>query len=127
MVMSDTDPIAFGPGAATAALRTTNKSLHVTFDRRELRAILEFYGQRVAEGEWRDYAIDFRQDSATFSVFRHASEAPLYRITKTPRLRTKQGLYSIVTPTGLILKRGHDLGQVLKALEKKSRKLRLIK
>ena len=31
----------------------------VTFDRRELDRILQVYGRMVADGEWRDYAIDF--------------------------------------------------------------------
>jgi len=48
----------------------------------------------VADGEWRDYAIDFLKDRAVFSVFRRASEVPaLYRIEKDPRLVRKQGMY----------------------------------
>ena len=47
-----------------------------------------------------------------------ASEIPLYRIEKQPRLARRQGAYSIVTATGLVLKRGHELGRVLGALEK---------
>ena len=40
------------------------------FDRRELRAILAFYAERVARGEWRDYAIEQQQRYAGFAVFR---------------------------------------------------------
>jgi hypothetical protein len=72
----------------------------------------------VAAGEWRDYAIDFGREKATFSAFRRASEVPLYRIEKCPRLARKQGAYSVVTATGLILKRGTDLKRVLAVLEK---------
>jgi hypothetical protein len=96
----------------------------VTFDRRELRDILNLYGRKVAEGEWRDYAIDFSRDTATFSIFRRASECPLYRIQKTPRLARKQGAFRIVTATGLVLKRGHELERVLEVLDKK---LKLVK
>jgi hypothetical protein len=91
----------------------------VTFDRNELRDILNLYGRKVAEGEWRDYAIDFSRETATFSVFRRASEFPIYRIVKTPKLARKQGAFSVVTTTGLILKRGHDLRRVLEVLDKK--------
>lgn len=91
----------------------------VTFNRKELDAILRIYGHRVAEGDWRDYAVDFLKDVAVFSVFRRSSEMPLYRIEKRPKLARKQGAYSVITPTGLILKRGHDLGQVLRVLEKR--------
>lgn len=95
----------------------------VTFDRHELRDILNLYGRKVAEGEWRDYAIDFSRDTATFSIFRRASECPLYRVEKTPKLARKQGAFSVVTANGLILKRGHELKRVLDVLD---RKLKLV-
>ena len=91
----------------------------VTFDRGELRDILNLYGRKVAEGEWRDYAIDFTREKAVFSIFRRAAEYPLYRIEKAPKLARKQGAYSVVTTTGLILKRGHDLRRVIDVLDKK--------
>lgn len=89
------------------------------FDRKEISTILTVYGRKVAEGEWRDYAIGAGRDSATFSVFRRTAEMPLYRIEKRPRLRHRQGLYSVVAATGHILKRGQDLAQVLRVLEPK--------
>ncbi|MGH2342174.1 DUF2794 domain-containing protein [Segnochrobactraceae bacterium EtOH-i3] len=95
----------------------------VSFDRRELSTILNIYGRMVALGEWRDYAIDMLRDEAVFSIFRRTSEMPLYRIVKAPRLARRQGAYSVVTTTGLILKRGPDLAQVLKVLEKKAVRL----
>jgi hypothetical protein len=93
----------------------------VSFDRRELGEILNVYGRMVAAGEWRDYAIDALKEKAVFSVFRRASEAPLYRIEKNPKFARKQGAYSVVTTTGLILKRGHDLTRVLRAIDKRLR------
>jgi hypothetical protein len=93
----------------------------VSFDRRELFEILKLYGRMVAEGEWRDYAIDHLKDRAVFSVFRRASEAPLYRIEKDPKLAQRQGAYSVVAQGGLVLKRGQDLARVLAVLEKKPR------
>ena len=95
----------------------------VTFDRPELNRILTLYGRMVAAGEWRDYAIDFLKDRAVFSVFRHASEMPLYRIEKDPRLERRQGAYSVISATGHILRRGHELDRVLGALD---RSLRLV-
>ncbi|HEY8442851.1 MAG TPA: DUF2794 domain-containing protein [Xanthobacteraceae bacterium] len=93
----------------------------VTFDRRELNRILGLYGRKVAAGEWRDYAIDFLKDRAVFSVFRRASEVPIYRIEKNPKLARRQGAYSVVSATGLILRRGHELDRVLGALDKSLR------
>ena len=91
----------------------------VSFNRRELDVILRLYGRMVADGEWRDYAIDILNDRAVFSIFRRASEMPLYRIEKDPKLARRQGAYSGVATGGMILKRGHDLAQVLRVLEKK--------
>lgn len=93
----------------------------VTFDRSELREILGLYGRKVAESEWRDYAINFTPQKAVFAVFRRSSEMPLYRIEKDPALTTRQGTYAVIVATGLILRRGNDLKRVLAALEKKPR------
>ena len=91
----------------------------VSFDRRELQTILNLYGRKVAEGEWRDYAIDFTRERAVFSIFRRASEAPLFRIEKDPRLARRQGAYAVVAVTGAILKRGQDLARVIAVLDKR--------
>jgi hypothetical protein len=104
-------------------LRTPAPAGKVTFSRRELDRILSLYGRKVAAGEWRDYAIDFLKDRAVFSVFRHASEMPLYRIEKDPRLERRQGAYSVISATGHILRRGRELDRVLGALD---RSLRLV-
>jgi len=89
----------------------------VTFSRRELNRILDLYGRKVAAGEWRDYAIDFLKDRAVFSVFRRSTEVPLYRIEKNPKLARKQGAYSVISATGLIVRRGHELDRVLRAID----------
>jgi Protein of unknown function (DUF2794) len=121
--LSELEPIQFRPRVAAGPagkshLSPTNQPPTTTFDRRELNEILALYGRKVAAGEWRDYAIDFDRDKAVFSVFRRASEMPLYRIEKQPRLARRQGAYSVITATGLVLKRGHELRRVLAALEK---------
>ncbi len=89
----------------------------VRFSRRELDRILRLYGRKVADGEWRDYAIDFLKDRAVFSVFRRASEIPIYRIEKNPKLGRRQGAFSVISATGHILRRGHELDRVLGALD----------
>jgi len=91
----------------------------VTFNRVELNRILNLYGRMVADGEWRDYAIDFLKDRAIFSIFRRASEVPIYRIEKDPRLARKQGAYSVIAANGQILRRGHDLERVLLVIDRK--------
>jgi hypothetical protein len=94
-------------------------SPHISFDRHELREILNVYGRLVASGEMRDYAIDMMREKAVFSLFRRMGEVPTYRVEKDPKLRNRQGAYSVITATGLILKRGHDLARVLSVLDKR--------
>lgn len=125
--MSETEPIVL-PLALRASgdanlSETGLRRGSIAFDRRELNQILNVYGRKVASGEWRDYAIDMLKEKAVFSVFRRASETPLYRIEKAPKLARRQGAYSVIAATGLILKRGSDLGRVLRALD---RGLRLV-
>lgn len=91
----------------------------VMWHRRELDAILSVYGRLVAQGEFKDYAIDGLRDCAVFSVFRRASEVPIYSIVKTPADANRQGQYKIVSMSGQILKRGQDLKQVMKVFDKK--------
>ena len=91
----------------------------VTFNRSELGQILSVYGRFVAAGEWRDYGMSFLREVAVFSVFRRAAEHPLYRIEKRPRLRAAQGPYAVVGMDGRILRRGHDLAQVLRVFDAK--------
>ncbi len=90
----------------------------VSFNRLELGEILRLYGRKVAAGEWRDYALDFTAQKAVFSIYRRTSEAPLYRVEKDPANARKQGAYSVIASSGLIMRRGNELARVLAVLEK---------
>ena len=114
MEFGDTEPSALRGGE----VRASAPASEVTFSRRELDRILSLYGRKVAAGEWRDYAIDFLKDRAVFSVFRRTTEFPIYRIEKNPRLARRQGAYSVISATGHILRRGHELERVLSALDR---------
>ena len=115
---ADTNPIV-RIVTSNNAPPSAGQPTQVTFDRRELNVILNVYGRMVADGEWRDYAIDHLKDKAVFSVFRRAAEVPLYTIEKDPKMARRQGAYKVVAASGQILKRGHDLKQVLKVFDKK--------
>ena len=119
--------MTFGPGeidpSQSSGGAAPNRSAaapvsQVTFSRFELKRILDLYGRMVAAGEWRDYAIDFLKDRAVFSVFRRSSEQALYRIEKNPKLSRRQGAYSVISATGLIVRRGHELDRVLRSIDK---------
>ena len=117
MDFGDTDPSAW---------RGDEHRLHVPadevrFNRHELDRILRLYGRKVSDGEWRDYAIDFLKDRAVFSVFRRASEVPIYRIEKNPKFARRQGAYCVISATGHIMRRGQELDRVLGVLDRSLR------
>jgi hypothetical protein len=96
--MSESDDIEPSRGEANVIAFAASDSFRtfphpIGFNRQELNAILKVYGRKVADGEWRDYAIDQMKEKAVFSVFRRSSEVPLYRIEKQPRLARRQGAY----------------------------------
>lgn len=98
-------------------------ALQVGFDRIELSRILDLYGRMVAAGHWKDYAVGFERDAATFAAFRRASERPEMVIEKRPALRNKQGQWALIGEHGAVLKRGNELGPVLAPAERRLMKL----
>jgi hypothetical protein len=112
------DPVA-RPEAQVVAFPGRQAPLQVGFDRAELTRILDVYGRMVAAGQWRDYAMDFDRDFASFSAFRRAAERPQARLEKRPALRARQGMWTLFGEAGQILKRGHDLISVLSPIERR--------
>jgi hypothetical protein len=100
------------------ALEPPSRAAPVFFERRELDRILTVYGRMVAAGEWRDYGISALSEACVFSIFKRASEAPIYRIEKRPALARRQGAWAILGHGGVVLKRGHELDQVLRFFER---------
>lgn len=89
----------------------------VAFNRQELTLLLNVYGRKVAAGEWRDYALDMLKDGAFFSIFRRTSERPQYVIEKNPKLRNRQGQFTVTNAEGRVLRRGHELEKVLRVFD----------
>src|SRR5690606_6695372 len=84
----------------------------VGFERAELSRILDLYGRMVAAGEWRDYAMDFTRESASFAALRRTADVPQMRVEKRPSLRGRQGMWTLFGEHGQVLKRGHELAGV---------------
>ena len=91
----------------------------VGFERAELSRIVDLYGRMVAAGLWKDYAIEFGREAASFRAFRRTAERPEYRIEKRPALRGRQGMWALIGEHGAVLKRGHELAAVLAPVERR--------
>jgi Protein of unknown function (DUF2794) len=90
----------------------------VQFERAELNQLLALYAVRVANGEWRDYAIDLQADQAVFSVFRHTQDRALFSISKVAR-----NAGWVVRSEGRELARSRSLADVLAILAHKPPRL----
>jgi hypothetical protein len=88
------------------------------FNRRELNLLLSVYSRRVADGAWRDYAIDHRPGMAMFAVFRHTLDRPLFVVAK----QTSQGKAEFTVLNGRHkVRSGRSLDEVLDILEPRLR------
>lgn len=110
------------PGQKTGQ-GSTPPPLQTVFIRAELTRIMDLYGRMVSAGHWRDYAIDHHRDVAIFSAFRRSAERPEFRIEKRPALRNRQGMWTLFSENGAVLRRGHELGPVLSPVERRLVKL----
>ncbi len=90
----------------------------VFFDRSDLNRLLSLYSQYVAKGIWKDYAMSASEGMATFSVFRRASDGPVYTVIKYAAGDEGQSEY-VVCRGGRRLRRGATLGSILEMFEPK--------
>jgi hypothetical protein len=111
--------MSVGPGGGTIVAFPARQPNQVGFERAELTRILDLYGRMVAAGEWRDYAMNFTNDVALFAAFRRTAEVPQMRLEKRPALRARQGMWTLFGEHGQVLKRGHELANVLAAVERR--------
>jgi hypothetical protein len=85
----------------------------VQFERAEISQLLALYATRVADGDWRDYAIDLGPERAVFAVFRHSWDRPAFTIAKTAR-----DVAWVLSSGGRVLAKSRALGEVLAALSR---------
>jgi uncharacterized protein DUF2794 len=87
-----------GKGATVLSLREYRAGRRPQFfTRSELNQLLGLYSRNVARGVWRDYAIDHRDGRASFSVFRHTQEGPVYTIVKWAPSAASAGEFAVMS------------------------------
>lgn len=102
---------------------------YLHFTRAELNQLLGLYAARVSKGEWRDYAINLDAEAASFMVFRHSHEHPLFVISKlgpgknrSKAQLARKGQY-VVQSRQHLLNQAHSLEDVLEVF---SRPIKLV-
>lgn len=93
----------------------------VFFSRTELDQLLQIYSRQVMRGAWRDYAIDQRDGMATFSIFRHSLESPLFTVIKSAPAESRHDAYALLHRR-VRLAAGSRLRDVLTELERETRR-----
>jgi len=116
----------------TAVVRLSDhrrKPPYLHFTRAELNLLLGLYAARVRKGEWRDYAIHLGAEAASFMIFRHSQENPLFVISKLGPGKTRskgqlarKGQYAVQSRQVMVTQ-GHSLTDVLAVFD---RPLRLV-
>lgn len=97
------------------------KHRRVFFSRAELDQLLQIYSRQVMRGTWRDYAIDQCDDVATFSIFRHSLESPLFTVVKSAPGESRHGAYALLHRR-VRLAAGSTLREILTELEREMRR-----
>ncbi len=90
------------------------------FSRGELKRILSLYSERVASGEWRDYAIDSDEQMASFSVFRRSFERPIFTIAKRRAGRGSETGFMLIS-RGQRLAESAYIDELVELLERRPR------
>ncbi|OYU78090.1 MAG: hypothetical protein CFE32_03120 [Alphaproteobacteria bacterium PA3] len=83
------------------------------------KAVYDLPGLTFQDGLDRFWTEATAPDAATFAAFRRSAERPQARVEKRPALRSKQGMWTLFGEHGQVLKRGHDLANVLAPMERR--------
>ena len=88
----------------------------VTFSKKDLNSIISIYRQKVSNGIWKDYSINFEKNYAEFSIYKHTYASPEFSIVKN-----KKKIFSIYSRTQELKKSKYikDVLNILKKVESK--------
>ena len=87
----------------------------VYFLKIELASILNIYSRNVSKGAWKDYALDYNNSSAIFSVFRSSFECAVLEIHKK---KISNGFEYSIIKNKKIIYTSKDLSKVLLKTDK---------
>ena len=93
-----------------------SKKKFTSFHKTELNLILSVYAQKVSQGYWKDYAIDYNKNTAIFSIYRNTFEKSYLTIHKRAKNSKTVRRFSLRNYSGIILKDSNELESIIKYL-----------
>ena len=99
------------------------KKKDIFFNKKELKLILNLYGEMVSSGEWKDYGLSISKREVSFNVYHRASEFPAYKITKNLKPNNKHEKYLIKDAKNKTIRNAEDLEILIKKIIWKKFKL----
>ena len=82
-------------GSVSSTSISNNHKLY--FSRSELGKILNCYSLGVSNGNWKDYAVNFRTNEAIFSFYKHTLASPDCVLKKYKEKKKKKTLFHLFT------------------------------
>ena len=80
-------------GSLSSTLITNNHKLY--FSKSELSKILNCYSIGVSNGNWKDYALNFKKNEAIFSFYKHTLASPECILKKIRERKKKKMLFHL--------------------------------
>ena len=95
----------------------------IFFNKKELKLILNLYGEMVSSGDWKDYGLTISKKEISFNVYKRSSEYPAYKITKNLKPKNKSEKYLIKNSQNIIINHSENLQNLIKKVIWKKFKL----
>ena len=80
-------------GSVSSTYISNNHKLY--FSKSELTKILNCYSIGVSNGNWKDYALNFRKNEAIFSFYKHTLASPDCILKKIKKKKKKEALFQL--------------------------------
>ena len=81
-------------GSVSSTSISNNHKLY--FSRSELGKILNCYSLGVSNGNWKDYAVNFRTNEAIFSFYKHTLASPDCVLKKYKEKKKRKTLFHLI-------------------------------
>ena len=65
------------------------------FSKKEITKIFSCYSLGVSKGHWKDYAMNFCKNEASFAIYKHTGTVPNYVLTKYKKSKKSKIFYKL--------------------------------